>query len=378
MERREFLKQGGAVATGVGATALAAPAVVTAQSPTLQWRLASSFPKSLDILYGTAEFFARRVSEMTGGRFQIRVHAGGEIVPPLQVLDAVQNGTIECGHTASYYYFGKNPAFAFDTTIPFGMNTRQHNAWMYAGGGLELMRELFKEYGCVNFPAGNTGAQMGGWFRKEIKSPADLKGLKMRIAGLAGQMLAKLGTVPQQIAGGEIYQALERGSIDAVEWTVPYDDEKLGLSKVAKYYYYPGFWEGTAQLSVLINLKKWEELPAEYKAIVEAAAAESGVTMTARYDAKNPEALRRLVAAGTQLRAFPRPVMEAARKSALELYEELSAKSPHFKKIYEAWNKFRAEETLWFRVSEHSFDSFMNSVDAQSRAAPAAGKGDKK
>ena len=249
---------------------------------------------------------------------------------------------------------------------------------MYAGGGMELMRELFKEYGCVNFPAGNTGAQMGGWFRKEIKSPADLKGLKMRIAGLAGQMLAKLGTVPQQIAGGEIYQALERGSIDAVEWTVPYDDEKLGLSKVAKYYYYPGFWEGTAQLSVLINLKKWEELPAEYKAIIEAAAAESGVTMTARYDARNPEALRRLVAAGTQLRAFPRPVMEAARKSALELYDELSAKSPHFKKIYEAWNKFRAEETLWFRVAEHSFDTFMNSVDAQTRAAPAAGKGDKK
>jgi TRAP-type mannitol/chloroaromatic compound transport system substrate-binding protein len=356
MQRRNFLST---TAVGAGVAAINAPARAQSSKPEIRWRLASSYPKSLDTIYGAVDMMTKRVAELTDGKFKISLHAAGELLPPLQVLDGVQNGTIECGHTASYYYFGKNPAFAFDTTIPFGMNTRQHNAWMYAGGGLELMRELFKEYGCVNFPAGNTGAQMGGWFRKEIKSPADLKGLKMRIAGLAGQMLAKLGTVPQQIAGGEIYQALERGSIDAVEWTVPYDDEKLGLSKVAKYYYYPGFWEGTAQLSVLINLKKWEELPAEYKAIIEAAAAESGVTMTARYDAKNPEALRRLVANGAQLRAFPKPVMDACYKATMETFTALAEKDADFRTIYDSWNKFREDQNLWFRFTEARFDSFM-------------------
>ncbi len=377
MKRRDFLTKAGAGAAAAGALATPVVAKAQAAAPTIQWRLASSFPKSLDILYGAAEHFARRVGEITGGKFTIRAHAAGELMPPLQVMDAVQAGTVECGQTASYYYIGKNPALAFDTTVPFGLNTRQHNSWMYAGGGLELIREVYKDFGIINFPAGNTGAQMGGWFRKEIKTVADLKGLKFRIAGIAGQMLAKLGTVPQQIPGGEIYQALERGTIDAAEWTVPYDDEKLGFSKVAKYYYYPGFWEGTAQLSVLVNLKKWEELPADYKAALEAAATEAGITMTARYDAKNPEALRRLVAGGTQLRAFPRPVMEAAMKAAQELYEELSAKSPHFKKVYEAWAKFRSEEYLWFRVAEHTMDSFVYAADAQSRA-PRADKGAKK
>ena len=364
MLRRDFLKRAG-IGAAAGA-ALSGPALAqTGSLPSIQWRLASSFPKSLDTLFGGAEFFARRVAALTGNRFQIRAFAGGEIVPPLQVLDAVQGGTIECGQTASYYYVGKDPAFAFDTTVPFGLNTRQQNAWMYGGNGMELLRELFHAHGCINFPAGNTGAQMGGWFRKEIKTVADLKGLKFRIPGLQGQMLAKLGVVPQQIAGGDIYSSLERGTIDAAEWVGPYDDEKLGFVRVAKYYYYPGFWDGTAQLSILVNLKKWEELPAEYKAAIESAAAETNAHVVAQYDAKNPTAMRKLVASGAQLRPFPRPVMEAAYKAAFELYGELSAKSPAFRKIYESWRAFRDDEYLWFRVAENTFENFVYAQSAK-------------
>jgi len=361
MKRRDFLKKTG---LGLAAGAVAAPAIAQSQ-PTIHWRMASSFPKSLDTLYGAGEILVRRVAEATDGKFQIRLFAGGEIVPGLQVLDAVQNGTVECGHTAPYYYVGKDPAFAIGTALPFGLNARQQNAWMYYGGGLEAMAGLFKEYGCIQFPAGNTGAQMGGWYRKEIKTLADLKGLKMRISGIAGQVLAKLGVVAQQIAGGEIYQALERGTIDAAEWVGPYDDEKLGFHKVAKYYYYPGWWEGGPQLSAIVNIKKWEELPRAYKSVFEAACAEANIHMLARYDAKNPEALKRLVAGGTQLRQFPKAVMEAGQKAAFELYDEAAAKSPHFARIYEGWKKFRADQFLWFRVAESSYDNFVFTSAAQ-------------
>ena len=368
MQRRDFLARAG---IGAAATALAGPALAQSAQPAVTWRLASSFPKSLDTLFGTAEHFSRRIAQLTGNRFQIRAYAGGELVPPLQVLDAVQAGTVECGQTASYYYVGKNPAFAFDTTLPFGLNTRQQNAWMYGGGGIELIRDLYKEYGCLQFPGGNTGAQMGGWFRKEIKSVADLKGLKMRIPGLQGQMLAKLGVIPQQIAGGDIYPALEKGTIDATEWVGPYDDEKLGFVKVAKYYYYPGFWEGTAQLVFIVNQKKYDELPAEFKAALETAAAESNVWMTAQYDTKNPDAMRKLVAAGAQLRAFPRPVLEACYNAAFELCDELAEKSPQFKRIYGPWRAFRDNQYLWFRVAEQSFDNFVYAQSARKGAKPA-------
>ena len=298
------------------------------------------------------------MAEGSDGKFQIRVFAAGEIVPGLQVLDAVQNGTVQCGHTAPYYYIGKDPAFAFATAVPFGLNARQQNAWMYYGGGMEAMAALFKEYGCVQFPAGNTGVQMGGWYRKEIKSLADMKGLKMRVAGLAGQVLAKLGVVGPQLAGGEIYQALERGTIDAAEWVGPYDDEKLGFQKVAKYYYYPGWWEGGPQLSAIVNLKQWEALPKHYRSIFESACAEANVHMLAHYDAKNPEALKKLVAGGAQLRQFPKPVMEAAQKAAFEIYDEAAKKSAHFRRIYAQWLKFRGDQFLWFRVAEMSYDNF--------------------
>ena len=363
--KRRRVLLGGAAALAASPVAAQAPAVVSSQ-PSVQWRLASSFPKSLDTLFGAGELFTRRVAEVTDNRFQIRLFAAGEIVKGLDVLDAVQSGTVECGHTAPYYYIGKDPAFAFGTSIPFGLNGRQQNAWWYQGGGREALAELFKDYGCVEFNAGNTGAQMGGWYRKEIRTPADLNGLKMRIGGLAGQVLAKLGAVPQQIAGGEIYQALERGTIDAAEWVGPYDDEKLGFNKIAKFYYYPGWWEGGPQLSVVINAKKFAELPKSYQSAIEAAAAESNVFMMARYDAKNPDALRRLAAGGAQLRAFPRAVMEACERAAFELYAELGRKSKHWARIYPGWKKFRDDQYLWFRVAEFAYDSFAY------RAAPKA------
>ena len=360
MKRRSFLKNAGlALAAG---TATAAPGIVSAQAPAVSWRMALSWPKSLDTLYGGVEFLAKRVSEATGGKFNIKIFAAGEIVGALQVLDAVQNGTVECGHTATYYYFGKDPTFAFSASIPFGLNARQQNAWMRHGGGLELMREFFKDYNCYNIPCGNTGAQMGGWFRKEIKTVADLKGLKMRMGGTAGLVLAKLGVVPQIIAGGDIYPALEKGTIDAAEWVGPYDDEKLGFNKIAKYYYYPGFWEGGPQLVSYFNNAEWAKLPKEYQNIVEAACWEANTYMLAKYDAQNPPALKRLVAGGTQLRPFSKEILTAAYKASLEVYKEAGEKSPAFKKIYDSMVKFREEQLLWFRVAEKGFDDFMHTI----------------
>jgi TRAP-type mannitol/chloroaromatic compound transport system substrate-binding protein len=359
MERRKFLKQ--AAGAGAAATALAAPAIVKAQ-PTINWRLASSFPKSLDTIFGAAEYTSRLVAEMSGGKFNIRVFAGGEIVPGLQVLDAVQNGTVEIGHTAPYYYVGKDPTWAFGTAIPFGLNARQYNAWWMFAGGDKLFNEFSQANGVVSLLCGNTGAQMGGWFRKEIKAMADLQGVKMRIGGWGGQVMAKLGVVPQQIAGGEIYQSLERGTIDAAEWVGPYDDEKLGFNKVAQYYYYPGWWEGGPALHLQVNKKSWDALPKEYQSMLTAASHGGNEWMMAKYDAQNPAAIRRLVGAGTQLRAFPRDVMEAAFKVANDLYADTAGKNAAFKKVHDSYVGFRNESIPWMRVTENTFDDFLATV----------------
>ena len=364
MKRRSFLKTAG---VGLAASAIAAPAIAQSQ-PEIKWRMASSFPKSLDTLFGTGEFLCKRVAEATDNKFQIRIFAGGEIVPGLQVLDAVQAETVECGQTAMYYYIGKDPTFAFDTAMAFGLNVRQQNAWMYHGGGLELMREFFKEYNVHSIPSGNTGAQMGGWFRKEIKTVEDLKGLKFRIGGLAGRVLGKLGVVTQQLAGADIYPALEKGTLDAAEWVGPYDDEKLGFHKVAKNYYYPGWWEGGPMLSTIINLKQWNALPPSYRAVLDAACAEANLWMVAKYDAGNPAALRRLIAGGAKVRPFPKEVMAACYGAANELFAEIAAGNPKFKKVYDQWSNFRAEQNLWFRVAENSFDNFMGAQSAAKKA----------
>ncbi|WP_153111650.1 TRAP transporter substrate-binding protein [Propionivibrio limicola] len=357
MERRSFLKSAG---VGLAAGAAAMPAIAQNSSlPVIKWRMASSFPKSLDTLFGTGEFLIKRLSEITGGKFQIQHFAAGEIVPGPGVHDAVRDNTVELGHTCGYYYYGKDPTYCIDTAIPFGMNNRQTDAWYREGNGSKLMNEFFAKSNIIAFPCGNTGVQMGGWFRKEIKSAADLKGLKMRIAGLAGAVLSKVGVVPQQIAGPDIYPSLEKGTIDAAEWVGPYDDHKLGFNKVAKYYYYPGWWEGGPQVSVYVNTKKWASLPKEYQAAFRAACADAHTEMRTKYDAKNPEALKKLVAAGAQLRPFPKDVMEVCYKAAMELYAEISAKNPNFKRVYDDYKKFMDDQNAWFRVAEGSYANFM-------------------
>jgi TRAP-type mannitol/chloroaromatic compound transport system substrate-binding protein len=356
MKRRQFLKNAG---LGVaGAAVVSAPAIAQSM-PEIKWRMTTSWPKSLDTIYGACEIFSKAVAEATDNKFQIQVFAAGEIVPGLQAADAVTAGTVEMCNTASYYYFGKDPTFTFGTALPFGLNKRMIDAWMFYGGGNELMNDFYKKYGIYAIPAGNTGAQMGGWFRKEIKEPSDLNGLKMRIGGFAGRILAKLGLVAQQIAGGEIYPALERGTLDACEWVGPYDDEKLGFQKVARYYYYPGWWEGGPMLHNFINIAKWNELPKNYQSIVHSVSTVANTMMTAKYDASNPAALKRLIAGGAQLRAFPPAVMDASFKAANELYAEISASNADFKKVYDSVVAFRGDQYLWWQVAEYGFDSFL-------------------
>jgi TRAP-type mannitol/chloroaromatic compound transport system substrate-binding protein len=357
LNRRNALK----LATAGTATAFAAPAIAQSQ-PALKWRLASSFPKNLVGLTAAADTFIKRVGEATDNQFQIQYFAPGEITPALQTLDATQNGTIECTHTGAYYYIGKDPAFAFATNVPFGLNARQQDAWLFEGGGNDVLKPLFDQFNVVHFPFGSTGAQMGGFFRKPINTPADLNGLKLRIGGLGGQLLQKLGVVPQQLAGGEVYPALERGTIDAAEFTSPMDDEKLGLGKVAKFYYYPGFWDYGALTNLFINKRKYDELPASYKAIVSCASAEASRAMLMKYDSGNTEPMRRMAAAGMELKPFSREIMDAAYKASQDLYDELSAKSAHFKRVYENWSKFRTEAHLWFSINETRMDLFMQSA----------------
>jgi TRAP-type mannitol/chloroaromatic compound transport system substrate-binding protein len=357
MERRSFVR--GAGMAGVLAAGVA-PAV-HAQAA-IRWRLTSSFPKALDTLFGVNDVFAAKVKAMSGGKFEITTHAPGELVPAFGTVDALQNGTVEAANTAPYYYFGKDETFALGCAIPFGLNSRQMTAWMYEGNGLKLMREFYAGYNIINFPMGNTGAQMGGWFRKEIKSLADFKGLKFRCGGFAGKVVERIGGVPQNIPGGEIYQALEKGTIDAAEWVGPYDDQKLGFVKVAKNYAYPGWWEGGPQLDLHINTKAWEALSAENKAIVEAAAAFAHTDMQAKYDGKNAAALRTLVSQGAKLFPFPKPLMDAAFKEAMALYSEIGAKNPRWKKVYDDYSAFRKDANLWFRFTEARFDSYMQSA----------------
>jgi len=354
MKRRKFIT---AAAGGLAAGAIAAPAI--AQSPaTVKWRLTTSWPKSLDTMFGACEGLARRVSELTEGKFAIQVFAAGEIVPGLQVLDAVQNGTVEVGHTLTSFFIGKRPAYVFDAGLAFGLNTRQQTSWLYYGGGLELIRGVFKKDNIIPFPGGNVGVQMGGFYRKEIKTVDDLKGLKFRIGGIGGSILAKLGVIPQQIAPGDLYPAMERGTIDAAEFVGPSDDEKLGLHKIAKFYYTPGWWEGSAQDTTLVNLTAWESLPPQFKAAFEVAANEQQLLMVAKYDAVNPPALKRLIAQGVRVLQFPRPVMDACYKATLQTYDELIAKDEDFARIYAQWRQFANESNQWFRIAEYTLDSY--------------------
>jgi len=359
MDRRNFIRKAGFAGAGAAAaTTLAAPAIAQT-APKVTWRCTSSFPKALDTIFGAAQTMANYVKESTDGNFDIQIFAAGELVPGLQAADAAAAGTVECCHTASYYYWGKDPTFALATAVPFGMNVRQMNAWMYYGGGNDLLNEFYATQGLYGLACGNTGAQMGGWYRKEINTVEDLKGLKMRIGGFAGKVIEKLGVVPQQIAGGDIYPSLEKGTIDAAEWVGPYDDEKLGFYKVAPFYYYPGWWEGGPTVHFLFNQAKFDELPANYKSLVRTAAQAVDADMLQKYDYLNPTAVRKLVGAGAQLRPFSQEILEACFNSANEIYAELTASNAGFKKIWDSLTAFRKEHYLWAQVAEYNYDTFM-------------------
>ncbi|MEM8964432.1 MAG: TRAP transporter substrate-binding protein [Acidobacteriota bacterium] len=362
MDRRHFLKTsatiaGTAVATGCAPSPSGdGPAVIS--RPSITWRLASSFPRSLDTIYGGAEVLAERVEALSEGKFRIRVYPAGEIVPALQVMDAAQQGTVQIGQTASYYFTGKNPSLAFDACVPFGLTSRQQTAWLKEGGGLELMREQFADFGLINFPAGTTGAQMGGWFRREVATAADLDGLKMRIPGLGGQVMSRLGVTVQVLPGGEIYPALERGAIDATEWVGPYDDEKLGFHKVARYYYYPGWWEPGPSLTYMVNRAAWDKIPAVYREIFTTAATQSAETMQARYDQRNPQALARLLDDGVELRRFSDDLMDAAQRATTDILEENAAKDGNYRAVYESWKRARREAFQWSSTAELAYARF--------------------
>ena len=359
LDRRSFITRAGITGAGAAAaTVLAAPAIAQS-NPKITWRLTSSFPKSLDTIYGGAEVFARMVSEATDGNFQIQPFAAGELVPGLQAADAVTAGTVEVAHTVGYYYWGKDPAWALGAAVPFALNARGMNAWLYHGGGIDLYNEFLATQGLIGFPAGNTGTQMGGWFRKEINTVADLQGLKMRIGGFAGQVVEKLGVVPQQLAGGDVYPALEKGTIDAAEWVGPYDDEKLGFVKVAPYYYYPGWWEGGPTVHLMFNKEKFEALPASYKSIIRTAAQAEDANMLQKYDYVNPAAIKRLVAGGAQLRPFSQEILEACFKASNEIYTELTASNAAFKKIWDSIVEFRGQFYLNAQIAEYNYDTFM-------------------
>jgi TRAP-type mannitol/chloroaromatic compound transport system substrate-binding protein len=342
----------------VAASALAAPALAQA-APKVTWRVTSGFPKSLDTIYGAAETMAKYVSEATDGNFTMQVFPAGELVPGLEAAEAAATASVEAAHTAAYYDWGKDPTNALGTTVPFGLNYRQMNAWLYHGGGIDMLNEFYATRNLYYIPCGNTGVQMGGWFRKEITSLADLQGLKMRIGGFGGSIIAKLGVVPQQIAGGDIYPSLEKGTIDAAEFVGPYDDEKLGFNKVAPFYYYPGWWEGGPTLSTMVNLDQWNSLPPAYQAILKTACEASNSNMMANYDWKNPTALKSLVANGAQLRPFPADVMAAAYEAATATYAEISATNAPFKKIYDSQQAFKKDAYLWAQIAEYNYDIFM-------------------
>lgn len=366
MKRRNLLNAAALGASSAVAMAACSQSNSTAGTPaatddlpTLTWEMATSWPVSLDTIFGGAQVLCDRLAALTNNKFKITPRAAGELAPPLEVLNVVSQGAVPCGHTASYYYLGKSPALAFGTTVPFGLTPQQQNAWLYEGGGLKQLQDLYaSKFNVIQFPAGNTGTQMGGWFRKEIVTLADLQGLKMRIPGLGGQVMAKLGITVQNLPGGEIFQALQTGAIDAAEWVGPYDDEKLGLYKVANYYYYPGWWEPGATLEVQVNLNEWNKLPPAYQAAFQTAAFEANVLMLSRYESRNNEALQKLVGNGVELRSYSDEIMTAAESAAFALYDEFAGKDADFKAVYDGWKPFRDRVYAWNNLNEANFTRF--------------------
>ena len=366
MRRRPLLTHTAAGLTGAAALGACQTQRTVESSPTrsfaqpaIRWRMATSWPKSLQILFDSADLFCQKVNRLTGGKFIITPYPAGELAGGLDVLPAVQSGTVECGHTASYYYLCQSKALAFGTTLPFGLNTAQQNAWLYYGGGLSAMQKVYADLGVINFPGGNTGCQMGGWFKREVNTVEDFQGLKIRTPGLGGEILARLGAEIHALAGDEIFEALENGTIDAAEWKNPHADEMLGLNRVAPYYYYPGWWEPGTSYEFQINLEEWRKLPRDYQEIVKAAAADVNDKMLARFNAVNGSVLNKLALSGTKLSPFSQDILNACYQTAFELYDEIASQDTIFKEIYQQWQAFRSEIYQWNRLNEISFADFV-------------------
>lgn len=366
LNRRTFVKRATVGAAGASlACGPTSPATSegdgssTVSGPEVNWRIATSFTPNLDLLHGAAERLAQRVSALTGGRFSIRVYAAGELVPALQVMDAVQQGTVQAGYTGGYYYIGKNAALAFESTVPFGLSARQQIAWWFHGGGQDLVSEIYADFGIVPLMAGNTGAQMGGWYREPIGSLADLQGLRFRIPGIGGEIMSRLGVTVQVLGAGDIYPALERGAIDATEWVGPYDDEKLGFYEIAPNYYYPGWWEPGLAATLQVGRRAWDALPDSYQQVLEAVSREMVMDQLSRYDAENPKALNRLINEhGVALHRYPDDIMEAAWRESNAYLEEQAAGDPSFRRVFDSWRVFRRDAFRWFAGNELGYASF--------------------
>ena len=352
MKRRQFIRGAGAATVAAGAM-IAAPAVA---APQFKWKMVTTWPKNFPGLGTGANRLAEMINAMSNGRIQVKVYGAGELVGALEIFDAVSRGTAEMGHGAAYYWKGKSTAAQFFASVPFGMTAQEMNSWLYHGGGMELWEEVYDKFGLVPGAAGNTGVRMGGWFNKEINSVDDLKGLKMRIPGLGGEVLKRAGGTPVLLPGGEIFSSLQSGTIDATEWVGPYNDMAFGLHKAAKYYYYPGWHEPGSTLECFINKEAFQALPEDLQVIVRSALRVANQDMLAEFTMKNNQALDQLVNKhGVELRNFPDDVLLKLRTLSDEVVAEEAQKDEISRKVYESFTAFRDQVQQWTAVSEQAY-----------------------
>jgi TRAP-type mannitol/chloroaromatic compound transport system substrate-binding protein len=321
--------------------------------------MATAWPRGLDTIFGGVERMARNIETMTDGRLQISVHPAGEIAPAGEALEVARRGAVEMGHAASHFFLGLNPAFIFDSSVPFGLNAVEQSAWHYHGGGLETMQRLFADLNVISFPTGNTGVQMGGWFKREIRTLADVRGIRIRMPGLGGEVWNRLGATAQLIPPGEIFLALERGVVDAADFIGAHDDMQLGLHRAARFYYYPGWQEPSGGNNLYINLARWRELPRDYQEVIKVATITSNLSMLAHYAAVNGPAMDRLIRGGTVLRPFPRELMIAAERFSAALKDEHAARDATFRAVVTDWRRFRDTLRRNSRFTEYAFKHFV-------------------
>ncbi len=357
MKRRDFVTGLGGAAALAGCAGETEQAGAPAESrQRFSWDLVTTWPPNFPGLGTGVNTLARYIDELSNGRLQITVYGAGELVPAFEVFDAVSQGSAEMGHGASYYWRGKTEAAQFFCTIPFGMNAHEVNGWLYYGGGLELWREVYEPFGLVPLPAGNTGVQTGGWFNKRIDGMADLRGLRIRIPGLGGEVLGRVGATPVTIPGSEVFTALQTGAIDAAEWVGPYNDVAMGLHQAARYYYYPGWHEPGPALECIVNRQAWDQLPDDLKAIVRVACQAANLDMTSEFMARNAGALRQLEAdPSVEVLGFPPDVLAGLKAATLEVVEELAAADPVVARVWNSYRTFLEESEAWQQVSEQAF-----------------------